>query len=389
VKTLPETPSVDFLRQEAKDLLTAIRETEPDANLARAQRVLAERYGFGTWADLKAEVERRRAAGAPVAPEIGEELATRFGLGRPAGPLGRVSWSPVAERWALDTDTGRFVARTVVDRVTSESLEISQRLRDAAIEAGVRAPRTVRSTAGNLLEEIDGKRWCVDNWIDVGPTPNVPVSARVAASVGHTLAQFHEVRITTPDPIGSWLTFRRSADEWEQILDAAKASGADWAPLLADAVPVIVELSSLCVDDPADDPQLCINDLSPASVRLMKGDSIAVVHWDFVGTNTPSWELGYVLNIWTRSYDGSVNAVAVRALVDAYAARAGGMPTLDLAMFTPAICAQLNWTVSRIARALDASDLERQRREEPEVRELLTDPPSRATYEEILKIATS
>jgi hypothetical protein len=114
VKILPETPSVDFLRQEAKDLLVAMRESEPDATLSRAQRALAERYGFRSWDELKSEVERRRATGSTVAPELGAALASEFGLGRPAGPMTHLAWSQIGESWALDTDSGRFRIRTVL-----------------------------------------------------------------------------------------------------------------------------------------------------------------------------------------------------------------------------------------------------------------------------------
>lgn len=272
MKGLPETPSFDFLRQEAKDLLLAIRETEPEATLSMAQRALAQRYGFASWVDLKAEVERRRNAGPKVAPDVGALLADRFGLGRPAGPLGSVQWSPIGERWTLDTDQGRFMARTVLDYISQESAEISFRLRRAAVAAGVRAPEPVRNSDGCLIEEIDGVKWCVDQWIDVGPTPNVPASERIATNVGRTLARLHGTRLPAVGPITPWLTSRRTPEQWSGVLDAVRASGAEWASLLDDALPRILELSAICVDEPDDDPQLCVNDLGPASVRLVRDD---------------------------------------------------------------------------------------------------------------------
>lgn len=388
MKGLPETPSFDFLRQEAKDLLLAIRETEPEATLSMAQRALAQRYGFASWVDLKAEVERRRNAGPKVAPDVGALLADRFGLGRPAGPLGSVQWSPIGERWTLDTDQGRFMARTVLDYISQESAEISFRLRRAAVAAGVRAPEPVRNSDGCLIEEIDGVKWCVDQWIDVGPTPNVPASERIATNVGRTLARLHGTRLPAVGPITPWLTSRRTPEQWSGVLDAVRASGAEWASLLDDALPRILELSAICVDEPDDDPQLCVNDLGPASVRLVRDDDIAVVHWDFAGTNTPTWELAGALHHWSVAHDRrSVNSVAVRGLLSGYAEVAGGVPDLDLSAFTPAVCGALNWTNGRIGRALDASDPDRQRRELPEVIDLLKHPFKLSTYVEILEIA--
>jgi Ankyrin repeat len=52
-RQLPEKPSLEFLKKEAKDL----RRTAPHAKLADAQYALANEYGFHTWAKLKAHVE--------------------------------------------------------------------------------------------------------------------------------------------------------------------------------------------------------------------------------------------------------------------------------------------------------------------------------------------
>ena len=41
-----------------KNLLTQLRSTEAAATLTRAQSELAQEYGFRSWADLKAEVDR-------------------------------------------------------------------------------------------------------------------------------------------------------------------------------------------------------------------------------------------------------------------------------------------------------------------------------------------
>ncbi len=46
MRLLPDKPSVDFLRKEAKDLLAALRESSPQASLADAQQALAAQYGM-------------------------------------------------------------------------------------------------------------------------------------------------------------------------------------------------------------------------------------------------------------------------------------------------------------------------------------------------------
>jgi hypothetical protein len=98
VKLLPDRPSIDFLRKEAKDLLAVLRDTSPTASLADAQRGLAGEYGVRDWPALKAEVERRLAA-TPAAPDgLAQALAGAFGLGTVTAAPRPVSFTAGAGR---------------------------------------------------------------------------------------------------------------------------------------------------------------------------------------------------------------------------------------------------------------------------------------------------
>ncbi|HEX4771651.1 MAG TPA: ankyrin repeat domain-containing protein [Bryobacteraceae bacterium] len=55
-RVLPENPSLEYLKKEAKDLLR----TMPVGKLADAQHRLANEYGFGSWAKLKSAIEELR-----------------------------------------------------------------------------------------------------------------------------------------------------------------------------------------------------------------------------------------------------------------------------------------------------------------------------------------
>ena len=52
-RQLPEKPSLEYLKKQAKELLRSMRQ----GKLADAQHTLANDYGFATWAKLKAHVE--------------------------------------------------------------------------------------------------------------------------------------------------------------------------------------------------------------------------------------------------------------------------------------------------------------------------------------------
>jgi ankyrin repeat protein len=56
-RTLPARPSLEHLKNEAKQRLKALRKQNPDAKLAAAQLALAREYGFASWRQLKAHVD--------------------------------------------------------------------------------------------------------------------------------------------------------------------------------------------------------------------------------------------------------------------------------------------------------------------------------------------
>ena len=68
-------------------MLESLRQSQPKTTLADAQLVTAQEYGFRTWAELKAEVERRRDTAPAGPPGLAEGLAEAFGLGRVAAPM--------------------------------------------------------------------------------------------------------------------------------------------------------------------------------------------------------------------------------------------------------------------------------------------------------------
>src|SRR5579871_4636578 len=50
---LPDSPSLEWLRKEAKRRLAQLRAAAPDARLADAQFEIAKHYGFSSWRVLK------------------------------------------------------------------------------------------------------------------------------------------------------------------------------------------------------------------------------------------------------------------------------------------------------------------------------------------------
>ena len=127
---LPDRPDLDQLRRQARELhraaaggdagaLGRLGDVTGNVTLSAAQLAIARDYGFPSWPRLKAEVERRRAAGRRAAAGHREQAGRRDQAGhhdqaRPAGestPPPVKSWEQMRE-WAarlLESRTGEDV----------------------------------------------------------------------------------------------------------------------------------------------------------------------------------------------------------------------------------------------------------------------------------------
>lgn len=78
-RNLPARPHLDHLRKQAKALLAAMQQSNPNAILSDAQHAVARDYGFASWPKLKAHIEEA-ASGS-----------------QGSGPGGRDGGTPIAE----------------------------------------------------------------------------------------------------------------------------------------------------------------------------------------------------------------------------------------------------------------------------------------------------
>jgi Ser/Thr protein kinase RdoA (MazF antagonist) len=389
VKTLPDNPSLDHLHQQAKDLLTEMRTTRPDATLSDALASLAYQYGYRTWADLKAEVDRRRATLTAGDPARASEVADAFGLGRPTGPMLQVERAWAGQVWSLETDEGRWSATELFEWIDLDG-EVEVALVEAAIEAGVIAPKPVRDTAGAVVSNTGGSRWRVHEAMKLGPAPAIPAAPATAAAVGRVLATLHQLALPAPGPIALWLTYRRPDAIWQDLLAKATSSGASWAPRLAEVLPDLLDLSRIPDGDDLTPPAILSHcGLGLGSVRMRGQGKVAIVGWDHAGPTSVRWEVGGALAAWGAGIR-KVNKGAARALLDAYRETAPAIGPLDLTIFTSTIAAWLNWTATRIGIALnDDTDEQSRAVAQREVPRLLAQPMTRAELERVLDAVNS
>src|SRR5262249_56427232 len=134
---LPDTPNLGHLRRQAKGLRPGLRDSDASASLADAQASLAEQYGFRTWTDLKAEVDRRHGRADVADSRLAREIAARFGLGTVTGPMRSAARADEGgRRWLLQTDHGLWAPRTVDDVFPGTAAAANAECQRAAARAG-------------------------------------------------------------------------------------------------------------------------------------------------------------------------------------------------------------------------------------------------------------
>jgi Ser/Thr protein kinase RdoA (MazF antagonist) len=390
MRILPDHPSLDFLRREAKDVLAAMRESAPATSLAEAQRSLADQYGFRDWTQLKAEVDARRAD-PPIAPAgLAEAIAEAFGLGALTAPVAPISFAPTGRRWCLTTDRGRFVAAPHYDWMSDAQAATAMQLQRAARDAGVRAPDPIPSAAGGWIATIGGEPWRVDAWVDLGPTPLPPIRVALAETLGRITATLHDLALPTDLAISPYLTWRRPAEDWEALVARARTADAPWTDGLVDLVRTVVpSLSS--IELPAgieDELILCSCNLIPENVATAEGDELVVVEWLFAGALTPALELASMLPHWFVG--SSVNERGIAAFLEAYAktSERKAAPVLTRSSFAVAATGWLNWTFNTFCEAIDPATRDKAAFTAREANDLLAHPLTVERIDQLAALTT-
>jgi hypothetical protein len=385
MKTLPDSPSLDHLRQQAKDVLLQLRTVRPDAALSEAQALLAERYGYRTWPDLKAEVDRRATAVVRAGDETTAAVAAAFDLGPPTGPMVGLGRQWAGHAWVLTTEGGRWLARELFRWFEDAALEQEALLAESASAVGIRTPLPVRSPSGRLVEIVGDARWRVYTLPAVGPEPTLPADPRHARAAGRIVGRVHAMRLPAPAPVSCWLTNVRPESKWRTLNAAAEAAGRAWADRLGEVIPVIMDACAIVEQaDPNAEAVLSACHYAPNAFCVAGPDDLAVMSWEHAGAIPPRWDFGSTLAFWSEGIPGRVNAPAAKAVVAGYSSEFELPDPLDVGIFSAVLCASMSWLASRVRIALTEPDDEQRELADRAVPWLLRDLPSRARYQAVL-----
>ena len=384
MKMLPSSPSLDHLRQQAKDVLPQLRVVRLEATLSDAQTLVAEQYGFRSWTDLKAEVDRRCAVVSRADDAVGAAVAAAFDLGVPAGPMTGLGQQWAGHAWALTTERGRWLARELFEWFEDGAVELEVLLAESASAAGILTPRPVRLPSGAVVVALDGSRWRVYALPPAGPEPTTPADPRHAAAAGRIVGKVHALRLPPPGPVASWLTHVRPESQWWALQEAAAAAGKPWADRLGEVIPMIVDANAIVEKvDPDGEVLLSACHYAPNAFSVA-GAGLAVMSWEHAGAIPPRWDFGGTVASWSEGVLGRVNEPAAKAVLAGYAAEYEVPRPLDLGIFSATLCGSLSWLTSRIRIALTEPDPERRELADRAVPWLIKAPPSRSKFQAVL-----
>lgn len=302
-------------------------------------------------------------------------VAAAFDLGTPIavasvarGAMGRIS--------RLRTSTGEFAVKELFWETDEETVRRGVELRDAAVRAGLLAPRPVATIDGHYLHGMVR----VFDWVAGAPVG--PDHVERASWTGHALGTIHSLRMTggEPDP---WNVTCPTDDRWADLVE--RGAGQPWQVLLRDALPQLRTLATLVAPVEADRLVLSHGDIQPANT-LVSDAGIFLLDWDNTGPCDPGRELGSLLHTW-HVRDEIVDATSIGASMAAYRATGGHGVVSDIRSFASLAAAHLNYIYGQASLTLDSDDASMRDHAATEACAALADPPSLQCFEQIVKAA--
>jgi Ser/Thr protein kinase RdoA (MazF antagonist) len=276
--------------------------------------------------------------------------------------------------------------RQLFDWFDEAAVEAEVRLAEAAAAAGIRTPRPVRSPTGAIVERLDDTRWRVFEFLAAGPEPSVPADPRHAAAAGRILAKVHNLGLPAPEPVQPWLTSVRPESAWWNLHAACQSRGMPWAERLADVIPTILDACGIVEPTTAaGDVALSGCHHAPNAFRVAGPRDLVITGFDHAGSIPTRWDLGGTLAGWSGGVSEQLNVTALGALRAGYAEERRVPQPLDFGIFSAALCASMNWLVSRVRIAINPQeDAESREIAARAVPTLLVAPPSRERFQRIL-----
>jgi Ser/Thr protein kinase RdoA (MazF antagonist) len=260
-----------------------------------------------------------------VLPDHAEDIAAAYDLGSPVG-LELAARGEQGKVWRLETDRGVFAVKELLLRQDEADADADVAFQQAAIAAGVTAPRPLRTSSGRVLTEVGPHQVRGYDWFELLPVDQ----GADPALVGATVAAVHRVQHGPARPLHPWYTEPVGAERWDQLLSDARAAQAPYADGFAAEIPELLALEAVM-----EAPRLlqnCHRDLWAENLLPTPAGGLCVLDWENCGLEDPAHELPMVLLDFAWG-----DPARMRALVDAYVDAGGPARLAGRGTFTMVI----------------------------------------------------
>jgi Ser/Thr protein kinase RdoA (MazF antagonist) len=234
----------------------------------------------------------------------GRDVAHAFGVGgRDDATLeGPVARGEQGQVWRLTTPEGTWAVKEPFEPPDVEEARRCAHFQEAAVLAGVPAPRVVRAADGEVVAEVVAEAGTAPvllyEWVDLGArTTDLDVTL-----IGQLTAALHQVDVEESNPEHWWYTDPVGPEAWDELVGRSASAGAPFSDELASYRSELVALEGLI--GPAGTLRCCHRDLWSDNVLPAAGGGVCVIDWENAGLADPAHELALVaFEFWRGDAD--------------------------------------------------------------------------------------
>jgi len=236
-----------------------------------------------------------------------DAICRTFALGRPIGQPIRIAGAMSNSNWRVRTEEGTFFIKLLNWSEAGPDWRFSYerrfRLEQAAIAAGVDAPRPILALSGGCLAEISvlgGPPLIIRayQWVDgVGLSPG-PASPDDAAHIGRVLAKIHALGLEEAAdpaevlpiyPLQEWIDREREFPELRGVVT------------LMERLHTLVLAGRGLVGRTV----LCHRDINSRNVLRANDGRLFILDWELAGPLDPKLDVGTAALVWSGAWEGS------------------------------------------------------------------------------------
>lgn len=274
--------------------------------------------------------------------------------------------------WRLICDGKRYAVKQADAPLDHDQIAAAYDLQTRAMAHGIRAPRQLLTTSGELSAASDGETIRVFEWVDLA----APDRRLDPAGVGQMLAALHQAGGPATRAVDAWFVEPVTPDRWQQLLTDLRHAGAPFVDDLAASVPDMI--AATAVLEPPRDVITCHRDLWADNVRRGSDGVPVVIDWDNCGPASAAGELAMALGEFGTS------ASRTARLATAYQEAGGPARLTGPSDFTMPLAILHHLVELGVTQWLAAADDSTRQVAEGRVREFTDDPFGLDQIHEIL-----